>query len=215
MKNKRNKRLRSYVMWLFVICVCISFLIDDFVDFFLGFFAGWHQLNDVEAAKVQFGELSQIVGWVSLGIVLLVCVYCYRLLRKKVTQPIEALADNMREVSKGNLAVRASLNGSFEFEEIQETFNLMVEELENAKKAREMLENKNQQLYVGIAHDLKTPMTMIMGYAKVLEQDNDISQEDKKRYLKTIIEQTEHTNTLLDSLLAYTKLENRSYELKI
>lgn len=215
MKNKRTKRLHSYVVFLFTVCILLGLLLDNAIDFFIGFFAGWNGMGNMEDARVRFGNLSQMVGWISIGTILIIInVCCYKKLQKKVTEPIERLADNMCEVSKGNLTVRSLLDGDFEIVEIQEAFNTMVEELENAKRMKEMTEQKNQQLYAGIAHDLKTPMTLIMGYAKVLEQDNVISKENKKRYIKTIIEQTKHTNALLDSLLVYTKLENQSYQLK-
>lgn len=215
MKNKRTKRLHSYVVFLFTVCILLGLLLDNVIDFFVGFFAGWNAMSNMEDARVRFGNLSQMAGWISIGAILVIInVCCYKRLRKKVTEPIERLADNMCEVSKGNLTVRSTLDGDFEIVEIQKAFNSMAEELESAKKIKEMTEQKNQQLYAGIAHDLKTPMTMIMGYAKVLEQDNVVSKENEKRYIKTIIEQVNHTNALLDSLLVYTKLENQSYQLK-
>jgi len=214
MKNKR-KRLHNYVLLLLVLCIFLGSLLDKLVSFFQGFFAGWYGVQNIDEARARFGDLSQRAGGIFLGIVLLlICVCCYIKLRKKVTQPIEQLAEHMKEVSKGNLTVRSARNGSYEIADIQEAFNGMVAELENARNLREATERRNQQLYAGIAHDLKTPMTMIMGYAKYLEQKPDISEVDKARYLRTIIEQTEHTNALLDSLLAYTRLENQSYQLK-
>lgn len=216
MKNKRTKRLHSYVVLLFTVCILLGLLLDNAIDFFVGFFAGWNEINNMEDAIVRFGSLGQMVGRISIGAILaIINICCYKRLRRKVTEPIERLTDNMCEVSKGNLTVRSLLDGDFEIVEIQKAFNSMAEELENAKKMKEMTEQKNQQLYTGIAHDLKTPMTLIMGYAKVLEQDYAVSKDNKKQhYINTIIEQTKHTNALLDSLLVYTKLENPSYHLK-
>lgn len=215
MKNKRRKRLHNYMMFLLFLCILTGLLLNHVMDFFLGFFAGWNGINDIEDARMIFGSLSQMLGGAFVGAVLIVIsVCCYRKLRSRVTEPIERLADNMNEVREGNLTVQTSLDGGFEIVDIQEAFNSMVQELENAKKNREATEQKNQQLYAGIAHDLKTPMTMVLGYAKLLAQDDMVSREDKKRYLRTIIQQTEHANALLDSLLAYTKLENHSYSLK-
>lgn len=215
MKNKQRKKLHSYIMFLFAVCILLSLLLDDVKDFFVGFLAGWNEMSNMEDARILFGNLGQMIGWIIIGTGLLVIsVCCYKRLRRKVTEPIERLAKNMNKVKEGDLTVRTSVDGDFEIVDIQDAFNSMVEELENAKKIREMTEQKNQQLYAGIAHDLKTPMTMVLGYAKLLEQNNSVSNEDKNRYIRTIIEQTEHTNALLDSLLAYTKLENQSYQLK-
>ncbi len=93
-------------------------------------------------------------------------------------------------------------------------FVCMLRAWEKEKRGREQQEERNLQLYAGIAHDLKTPMTMIMGYAKLLEGVEDVASEDRVVYARTIIGQTQHANNLLDALLAYTKLQNRKYELK-
>lgn len=215
MKYKKTKRLRNYVVLLLMICILLGLILDELTYFFIGCYAGWNKVDDIENAKRAFGNSGEIIGEIVIGSAfVIISIICYRKLRKKVTNPIECLVKDMKEVSKGNLGVRSPLDADFEIVEIQKSFNLMVEELEQAKKLKEATEQRNQQLYTGIAHDLKTPMTMIMGYAKVLEQDKVSSQEDKKYYVKTIIEQTEHINALLDALLAYTKLENSSYQLK-
>lgn len=212
MKVKRKKRLRNYLGGLLFICVLVCIFADDFVDFFLGFFAGFYELEEEEAIR-QYGDLSRTVGGVALVVVIIILLFVFRKVRRKVTEPIEQLAVGMERVSQGELDVKVPTDGDFEFEEIQRTFNRMVEELDKAKKAREQQEQQNQQLYAGIAHDLKTPMTMIMGYAKVLESNRNLPEEDAMRYLQTIVEQTQQANNLLDSLLTYAKLENPAYAL--
>ncbi len=212
MKGKRKKRLRDYLGGLLFICVLVSLFADDFVDFFLGFFAGFYELEEEEAIR-QYGDLSRTVGGLALVVVVIILLFVFRKVRRKVTEPIEQLAVGMERISQGELDVKVPTDGDFEFEEIQLTFNRMVAELDKAKKARELQEQQNQQLYAGIAHDLKTPMTMIMGYAKVLESNRNLSEEDTMRYLQTIVEQTRQANNLLDSLLTYAKLENPAYAL--
>lgn len=213
MKNKKRKRLRNYVAVLLGVTLFIVTFLDSFVDFFMGFFTGFYEV-DSEYARDNFGVISSVVGWIAILLVLVCGFMLYRQIRKKVTKPIEDLAVSMQEVSLGNLQVRVPEDGEFEFEQIQKSFNYMVDALDKASEERKMQEQKNQQLYAGIAHDLKTPMTMIMGYAKLLQSGNEIGLEKQKSYLETIIEQTEHANVLLDTLLTYSKLENRTFQLK-
>lgn len=212
MKVKRKKRLRDYLGGLLLVCFIASLFIDEFFSFFLGFFQGFFELEEEEAIQ-QYGDLSRTVGGVALVVVVIILLFVFRKFRRKVTEPIEQLAAGMERVSQGELDVKVPTDGDFEFGEIQQTFNRMVEELAKARKAKELQEQQNQQLYAGIAHDLKTPMTMIMGYAKVLESNRNLPEEDKMRYLQTIVEQTQQANNLLDSLLTYAKLENPAYAL--
>ncbi len=210
--GKSQRRLRSYMTSLLIVVFLISIFANDWGDFFLGFFAGFHEM-DVEQAKVEFGELSRIVSATTLVLVGFFIFFVIQKMRRKITDPIEQIADGMKEVSRGNLEITVPTDGDFEFEEMQQTFNHMVEDLKSAREEKELREQRNQQLYAGIAHDLKTPMTMIMGYAKTL-QEKECLAEEKERYLQTIIDQTEQANRLLDSMLIYAKLENQAYCMK-
>lgn len=210
-RKKSTKRLRSYVFWVICIFLLAGMMLNDLTSFFIGFFTGFFE-TDATYAEQHFGTLSKEIGVVVL---VLLGGILYVQIRKRVVKPAEELAGQMQRVSQGDLKVRVPVNGGFEFGQMQVAFNYMVEELERVKQDREQQEQRNQQLYAGIAHDLKTPMTMIKGYAKLLEEQEGLSEADARRYLETIVEQTETANHLLDSLLAYTKLENQTYTLKV
>lgn len=208
--KKSRKRLRSYVFWMICIFLLASMMLDALTSFFIGFFTGFLEI-DATYAKQQFGTVSKKIG---VAVLILLGGLVYVQVRRRVVKPAEELAEQMEKVSQGDLTVRVPVDGGFEFGQMQESFNFMVEELEKAKQERELQEQRNGQLYAGIAHDLKTPMTMIKGYARLLGEQKSLSEEASKRYLETIVEQTESANNLLDSLLAYTKLQNQSYTMK-
>ena len=210
---KTKRRLRSYMTSLLIAVFSIIIFANEWEDLFLGFFAGLYGMG-VEQAKTEFGELSRIVSASTLVLVGFFIFLIIRKMRRKITNPIEQMADGMKEVSRGNLDITVPTDGDFEFEQMQRTFNHMVKGLKSAREEKELQEQRNQQLYAGIAHDLKTPMTMIMGYAKTLQEKEGLTQEDKKRYLQTIVDQTEQANRLLESMLTYAKLENQAYFMK-
>lgn len=208
MKNKKKGHVRIYVICLFLFCLLLDDFLEGFYDFCIGFYEGFLGYAPHSTQANQTVEMLRQNDWVAvLFITLLVSIIFYIQMKRKVANPIEQLTESMKLVSEGKLDVRVSVNGAYELGQMEESFNDMVEELENARQIKE-------QLYSEIAHDLKTPMTMIKGYAKVLESEASIKEEDKKRYFQTIVEQTEHANHLLDSLLAYSKLGNQSYPLQ-
>ena len=61
-KDKRKKRLQNYVIFLFFICIFLGLLLDHVMDFLVGLFAGWNQVNNMEEARIRFGDISQIIG---------------------------------------------------------------------------------------------------------------------------------------------------------
>lgn len=203
----RHMRVRVYLAEIFIACLCMGMFFGHLADFFRGFLAGF---NDVtfQYAQEHYSELSKILSFVAVLLLAITGVMIYRKLRRRIASPIERLADGMHEVSRGNLSLRIPVESGFELYQMEESFNSMVEELNRAEQVKKEQARRNQLLYAGIAHDLKTPMTMIMGYARLLEMGNGISESDKHKYLGTIIEQTARANELLDSMLSYSRLDS-------
>lgn len=76
------------------------------------------------------------------------------------------------------------------------------------------IEKEKSLLYTKILHDLKTPMTSIMGFAKALD-DGVVIPERQKEVMNTIYLNTKRANSLLESLFEYTKLEANEIPLKM
>jgi len=68
-------------------------------------------------------------------------------------------------------------------------------------------------LFANIAHDIKTPMTTIMGFLKAL-YDDVANEAEKKELLNSIYEKSKKVNELLDLMFQYTKLNGLDFELK-
>lgn len=146
-----------------------------------------------------------------------ICVYaviavCICKFVFEVVSPFKNLVENMNRIAAGDLNTRISIDSPNEVYLIGSTFNVMVNNLQKMQENRVKMEENNRLLYSNIAHDLKSPMTMVIGYAKVLQEDN-LPEEKKKEYLGIICEQSVHMNELLDVMLSYTKLQNNSYQL--
>lgn len=74
--------------------------------------------------------------------------------------------------------------------------------------------NKNQKMLTrAIAHELKTPLSIIQGYCEGLQ--NQKSEEKKKEYMDIIIEESKEMNELVLDMLELSKLENQTYTLDI
>ena len=164
MRN-RELKLRSIARRFVWFCFFIVFAGEIFVFYksaFLGFADGYFSavdsIPDSEVYVMENHYLTIKILSTVFSIVTFVLFYIFA--KKYFIVPVEELADGMERVGKGNLDVRISEGGKFEFGEIQKTFNLMVEQLQNDKKNREKIISQNTMMYSGIAHDLKTQTTL-------------------------------------------------------
>jgi signal transduction histidine kinase len=73
---------------------------------------------------------------------------------------------------------------------------------------------ERNMLFANISHDLKTPITTIMGFSKALYDDvpNEV---DKKELLNSIHEKSKKVNELLDLMFQYTKLNGLDFDMKL
>lgn len=74
--------------------------------------------------------------------------------------------------------------------------------------------NERNGLYANIVHDLKTPMTSILGFSQALK-DGKIRDENKEETLEIIYNKTKKANELLDLLFEYTKLSTDEYPMHL
>lgn len=89
-----------------------------------------------------------------------------------LTQRLRRLTTAVRQISGGDLSTRSRLNSSDEFGQLSRDFDAMADKLqENISRLESDIEN--QESFMGaFAHELKTPMTSIIGFADLLRQGN-------------------------------------------
>ncbi len=93
------------------------------------------------------------------------------------TRPISRLSDAAREFAKGNYKSRVKEKGNDEVAVLIHDFNQMAEELENNIKQLEENARQQEEFTAAFSHELKTPLTSIIGYADML-RSMKLSEED-------------------------------------
>lgn len=159
--------------------------------------------------------LGRTVLYLSAGFILIfiLCVWWYSIsIKRHVGEPNKKLAAGLSELTAGNYDLHLSLQAEYEYSAIEESFQVLAQELRHAKVQRQQYENEKQQLFSNIAHDLRTPITTIRGYAKAIAEGVVVEEEKKQEYIGTIVKKTDHLNELVELLLIYTKLENSEYQ---
>ncbi len=206
MKRKFQGSVLAYLIAVIIALVVGIKLLIDSADFWAGFWAG---ITGQPTAHPEQETLVKTIIYVILGIILLTVFFS---LKKRISKPVRKIYDGMKRVESGDLDAEIEASDGFEFKKMEEGFNSMVRGLREARDYQEEMAEKNRELYAEIAHDLKTPMTMILGYAKLLAA-GDVPEDKQKEYLCTITEQTENANSLLEQMLEYAKLGSTEYKL--
>lgn len=134
---------------------------------------------------------------------------------KKLSKPLKILEKEINKMSEGYSDVGVNFNSYREFNRIKETFNNTVAKLEKAEEEKRNIEDSKKRIIRDISHDIKTPITSILGYSKAIVSGRVTNEEEQKTYLNYIYNKTNRINYLVDELFIYSKLDSPEYKLDL
>lgn len=134
---------------------------------------------------------------------------------KKISKPLKVLENEINKMSEGYSNVSVNYNSYKEFNRIKEAFNSTVSKLEKTEKEKNIVQDSKKRMIRDISHDLKTPITSILGYSKAMLDDVVTDDNDKKIYLSYIYNKTKRINYLVDELFIFSKLDSQGYKLHL
>ncbi len=158
-------------------------------------------LLDTESVPLRhlFSLLQNQLLLMSL-ILLAVSLVIAFLLSRHIASPIERISKKASYMAKGNYNIDFSEKSYREIEELSETLNRTSSELSK-------IDSMQKELIANISHDLRTPLTMIVGYAEVMR---DIEGENTPENMQVIIDEATRLSTLVNDLLEISRIQGGS-----
>lgn len=126
------------------------------------------------------------------------------LLSRRISGPIVRINESAKELAHGNYETAFDGKGYREIAELNGTLNYAAKELTKT-------ENLRRDLIANISHDLRTPLTMITGYAEVMR---DLPGENSSENIQVIIDEANRLTSLVNDVLDISKLQSSAEELR-
>ena len=166
----------------------------------------------------------------------LAIVIFYLITTRLILQPVRVLQETAEKVSKGDLNIRSDISTGDEFQQLSETFNVMLANLsKNADQLRSInkgldlklgqLAETNVALYesnrlkseflANVSHELRTPLNSILGFAELLRDAVNAPPDAKSaRYIGNILRSGRNLLDLINDLLDLAKIEAGRMEIR-
>lgn len=208
-KNEKNYLLitlfKSYIFQsaicsvIIVICTAVlhtglTWILDRYVEHYYLIYRG------------LYVYMTALIIWV-------ICIMCltYKLLKKVVGYVYELQAATGRLFDKTGDYIELSP----ELSEIAVKINHLKQEAENNAKLAQENEQRKNDLIMYLAHDLKTPLSSVIGYLTLLRDDEQqIPQELRNKYLSISLDKAEQLEDLINEFFEITRFNLSNIKLK-
>ena len=150
--------------------------------------------------------------WIAL-LLSLIALAAVLLLRYRRARALSQAARQLKE-ARSQPGKRLRLSAPDQpVEELLAQINGLLEDRENeTRQLREREESLRRQI-ANVSHDLRTPLTSILGYLQLLERD-DLSPEERSSYLATIAARARTLQTLITAFYDLSRIEGGEYPLQ-
>lgn len=150
------------------------------------------------------------LGLIWIGVFTVVGVFvfciCFVALEDRTVKYIAEISDAMWQISSGDLNTVVEVKGDSGYSEMADNLNKLAENIRLLIEKERKAEATKNELITNVAHDLRTPLTSIIGYLELLSGEAPIPEDKRKEYLKITCQKSRRLEHLIEDLFGFTKL---------
>ena len=207
MKNSMGSSYRFRVLTHIVYSAIITCLVEVFLITNLSMVARYIQQSGKVSALVHFilgQHLAVVILYVLLGIVIFSVTFM--ILEEPGIRYLGRISDAVQSISQGNLNTEVDVTGDDELSAMAANLNKMSSDIRKLMDKEREAERTKNELITNVAHDLRTPLTSIIGYLELLAGNTQIPQEMQHKYIEIAYSKSRRLEKLIEDLFGFTKL---------
>ncbi|WP_329736385.1 sensor histidine kinase [Catenibacterium mitsuokai] len=218
MMQKLRKLFISSFKWRLLINITLSYLVAFLIYSILGII--FDRIIPIAVPNEMRYALCYAISFI-------VFVEIFFKLIDFTIEYIRKLRRSIQQVTSGNYGVQCEVEYDDELGSLAANINVLSKTLLAKEKESEKLKEKERaaldiernaerqknELITNVAHDLRTPLTTIVGYLELIKDDTALSKEDVHKYSGIAYEKSIRLQEMMDDLFEFTKLDNADIKL--
>ena len=218
MMQKLRKLFISSFKWRLLINITLSYLVAFLIYSILGII--FDRIIPIAVPNEMRYALCYAISFI-------VFVEIFFKLIDFTIEYIRKLRRSIQQVTSGNYGVQCEVEYNDELGSLAANINVLSKTLLAKEKESEKLKEKERaaldiernaerqknELITNVAHDLRTPLTTIVGYLELIKDDTALSKEDVHKYSGIAYEKSIRLQEMMDDLFEFTKLDNADIKL--
>ena len=207
MKNDVSRRYRTRVITNIIYSAIITCLVEVFLVTNLSMVARYmgnrgKMLVMVQAIEKQ--HTAVVLLYLILGILLFSVTFM--ILQEPYIRYISKISEAVKNISEGDLNTAIDVIGDDEFSGMAANLNHMAADIKQLMEKERESERTKNELITNVAHDLRTPLTSIIGYLELLTNNQQIPADMQHKYIEIAYGKSRRLQKLIEDLFGFTKL---------
>lgn len=205
------------IIFILVIAIVIGYLISialldgilqaPFADAFVAFCENVLQLDWYTAQKIYLIIFQQNKSlWLAVGFILLLLIIFYIAL-SRFTRYFNLISTSISMLSDES---DKEIHLPAELDFLEKHLNNVKNKLEKRARDAQEAEQRKNDLVVYLAHDIKTPLTSIIGYLSLLDEAKDMPADQKDKYVTITLEKSYRLEQLINEFFEITRFNLQS-----
>ena len=118
----------------------------------------------------------------------------------------DEISNGIHHLANGDFTNEVRVSSNDEFGDIAREINVASEKLKEAVERGDFAESSKDQLIVNLAHDLRTPLTSVLGYLDLILKDENLTKEQIKHFSTIAYTKSQRLESLIDELFEITRM---------
>lgn len=168
---------------------------------------------------VVLGNAYHLWSWQNLFIAVMgigdaIVVY-WRLIRRYHQMQMRHVIAELHYIAEGHLEHRISFEVNTDLQKVIASINALVDSTVRSMEEERQIEKSKDELITNVSHDIRTPLTSIIGYLGLIEDKQYRSEEKLLKYTHTAYLKAKQMKVLVEDLFEYTKVRQTTTPLNV
>ncbi|MCZ6941374.1 HAMP domain-containing histidine kinase [Bacillus mycoides] len=161
-----------------------------------------------EDPLAQFRSMVRQIGDINFFLIIFIplSIMFFFFLTRPYLKYFDEISNGIHHLANGDFTNQVRVSSNDEFGYIAREINVASEKLKEAVERGDFAESSKNQLIVNLAHDLRTPLTSVLGYLDLILKDENLTKEQIKHFSTIAFTKSERLESLLDELFEITRM---------
>ncbi len=202
MKNSKSKSIRWRILLLFLLSIITS-VITVGILLLVAF-----QLSTDKNIRNIFKFFDSAIGVIPISIIigLVLFIIFFFIFTKKSIYYLEEINLGLKLIAGGNLNNKIPIRTEDELGQLASNINSMSQHLKKSIEEERNADKTKNELITNVSHDLRTPLTSIIGYLGLISNDEYKDEISLRYYIDIAYNKSLELQSLIDELFEFTKI---------